>query len=365
MKEGLVTVVIATYNRPDVLKMAVFSVQEQTEKDWILYVIGDNCDERTSKVMDEFDDPRIRYINLKDRFGEQSGPNSVGIALAKSKYIAFLNHDDIWLKDHLELALSVLEKKRFNFYLAGTANSAYIEREKQDLIIHVDKLNGKNRKPLDFFKQQVLSYEPASSWVVDTEFVKAIGYWNYYNEIYRVPIEDYILRAWRLGAKFYFSDTISVWYVLTQYQKTNHKNSYDYESKEHGVIKNILSFNSSNDIRKLLLDKHREWLNMEPTRKESLINQTTFGLNRTKELNFRDKFYLARIELYSKILFSSLNAYLYKFCGFDSFSIDSFFKGKQKGLQINSAILRRTGVSPTKPDKEMVIKRVLKEVHGV
>lgn len=365
MVEPLITIVIATYNRPDVLRMAMFSVHEQTFKNWVLYVIGDNCDERTAEVVNEFDDERIKYINLKDRFGEQSGPNSVGIALAKSKYIAFLNHDDIWLKDHLDLALSVLEKTHFNFYLGGTANSAFIEKNKKSIEIHVDKLTGENRKPVDFFKQKVLSYEPASSWVVDTTFIKKTGYWKYFNEIYRVPIEDYILRAWRAGAEFYFSNTISVWYVLTQYQKSNAENSYDYDSDEHLVIKDIISSNTSNDVRSILLKKYQNWISMDPEKKSFLINQTSFGGIESKELNLRDKFYVFRSGTYKRFLFSSLSAYVFKVFGVDFIKYDAFFKGIEKGERMNSAILKRTGVRPSKPDKEKVIKRVLEEMNRI
>lgn len=365
MLEPLVSIVIATYNRPDVLRMAMFSVQEQSFKNWVLYVIGDNCDKRTDEVVNEFDDERIKYINLKDRFGEQSGPNSVGIALAKSKYIAFLNHDDIWLKDHLELALSVLDKTRFNFYLGGTANSAFIKKNKEGIEIHVDKLAGEDRKPVDFFKQKILSYEPASSWVVDTAFIKELGYWKYFNEIYRVPIEDYILRAWRAGAEFYFSNTISVWYVLTQYQKSNVENSYDYDSDEHLVIKDILSSNTSNEVRSLLLKKYQDWIRMDPKKKSILINQTSFGKEESKEFNLRDKFYLFRIGIYNKFLFSNMSAYVFKVFGLDFIKYDAFFKGIEKGERMNSVILKRTGVRPSKPNKEKVIKRVLEEMNHI
>ena len=85
-----VTVIIATYNRPHVLKYAIKTVQNQTFKDWVLYVIGDNCSQSTKDLMDTFDDERIVYYNNPYRFGEQAGGNSIGIGLAKTKYIAFL-----------------------------------------------------------------------------------------------------------------------------------------------------------------------------------------------------------------------------------------------------------------------------------
>lgn len=356
-----VTIVIATYNRPHVLKTAIFSVVRQTVQDWVLYVIGDNCNEQTEQVVDEFADDRIKYINLTDRFGEQSGPNSVGIALAQTKYLAFLNHDDIWLQDHLELGLSTLEKSRSNFYLGGIANSAFIEKNQDAVKIHVDHLSSDKRKPSDFFKQQILSYEPASSWIMETALAKRIGYWKYYNEIYRVPIEDYILRAWRAGAIFHFSNNISVWYILTHYQKQKNQHSYHYQSEEHVLVEKLLSTKDSNEIRDLLKESFLEWKAMESTKKEGLIGQTSFGKNRGNDLTFRDKFYLFRVNLLSKLIFNNFSALIYKVFGFDSYNFISKIKGQQKGAYMNAAILKRTGVLPEKPNKEKVIQRVLQE----
>ena len=112
-----VTIVIATYNRPDVLRIAIQSIILQTFSEWKILVIGDNCEEETEKAVNSFQDSRIRYINLPDRIGTQSGPNSVGIALAKTKYIAFMNHDDIWLQDHLEYGITTLEETKSDFFI--------------------------------------------------------------------------------------------------------------------------------------------------------------------------------------------------------------------------------------------------------
>ncbi|MFB3056307.1 MAG: glycosyltransferase family 2 protein, partial [Ignavibacteriaceae bacterium] len=76
-----VTIVISTYNRPDVLSVAIKSVILQTFSNWKILVIGDHCNQETEKAVTSFNDSRIHYINLPHRVGTQSGPNSVGIAL--------------------------------------------------------------------------------------------------------------------------------------------------------------------------------------------------------------------------------------------------------------------------------------------
>ncbi len=105
-----VSVVIATYNRTHTLRHAVQSVCNSSLTDWELIVVGDACTDDTAECVAAFNDPRIRFVNLPDRIGDQSGPNNRGLALARGKYVAFLNHDDIYFPDHLAACVAELER---------------------------------------------------------------------------------------------------------------------------------------------------------------------------------------------------------------------------------------------------------------
>lgn len=89
-----VTVVVATYDRPALLVRALASVRAQRLSDWEALVIGDRCGPATGEALAAMGEPRVRYANLPARCGEQSIPNSVGVALARGDAVAFLNHDD-------------------------------------------------------------------------------------------------------------------------------------------------------------------------------------------------------------------------------------------------------------------------------
>ena len=102
-----VSVIIAAYNRSNVLRYALRSALAQDFSDFEVLVIGDACTDDTEEVVASFADPRVSYLNLPLNFGEQSGPNNVGIARAQGRYIAFLNHDDFWFPDHLSAAVQL------------------------------------------------------------------------------------------------------------------------------------------------------------------------------------------------------------------------------------------------------------------
>src|SRR3984893_7629219 len=95
----IVSVVIATYNRSNVLRCAITSVLAQTFDNFELLVVGDCCTDDTEAVVLSSDDDRVRWHNLLENCGNQYGPNNYGLKHARGRYIAYLGHDDLWHPD--------------------------------------------------------------------------------------------------------------------------------------------------------------------------------------------------------------------------------------------------------------------------
>ncbi len=62
-----VSVIIPTYNRPDLVKKAIQSVLAQTYKDFEIIVVDDGVEKRAEEAVKSFADQRIRYIDKRDR----------------------------------------------------------------------------------------------------------------------------------------------------------------------------------------------------------------------------------------------------------------------------------------------------------
>jgi glycosyltransferase involved in cell wall biosynthesis len=105
-----VTVIIATYNRSEVLPFAIGSVLDQTFEDFELLVVGDGCTDDSAKVVESIGDPRLRWINLASNSGHQSTPNNEGLRQARGEIIAYLGHDDLWLPHHLRCLVAASEQ---------------------------------------------------------------------------------------------------------------------------------------------------------------------------------------------------------------------------------------------------------------
>lgn len=104
-----VTVIIATYNWSSVLRYAIASVLRQTYTDFELLVAGDACTDDSESVVSSFGDARVRWINLPENTGHQTGPNNEALRQARGELIAYLGHDDLWLPHHLESVVRTLD----------------------------------------------------------------------------------------------------------------------------------------------------------------------------------------------------------------------------------------------------------------
>lgn len=104
----LVSVIITTYNRKDLLKNTIDSILNQTYKNFELIVV-DNCsDYDFISQIKSFNDERIRlFQNTND--GIIAVNRNFGIKQSKGKYIAFCDDDDIWLPQKLEKQIKCLD----------------------------------------------------------------------------------------------------------------------------------------------------------------------------------------------------------------------------------------------------------------
>ncbi len=204
-----VSVIIATYNRSQPLRHAIRSVCNSTLSDWEVIVAGDACTDDTAQVVSSFDDPRIRFINLPSRCGDMSGPHNHVLPLARGRYVAFLNHDDLYLPDHLAKCVAELESGGADLVWVPCATAR-------------PKADPTGDWPFSFalvgvpstFEYSPLGLYVASSWVFRRDLVGRVGPWRSPDKIYVVPSQDWLFRAWRLGATLRFLPSVSV--ILVQ-----------------------------------------------------------------------------------------------------------------------------------------------------
>jgi glycosyltransferase involved in cell wall biosynthesis len=107
----LVSVVIPTFNRPHLVVRAVRSALMQTLPVIEVIVVMDGPDEATLKVLQTIRDPRLQARTLSQHGGAPDTRNA-GVAEARSRWIAFLDDDDEWLPQKLELQLKTAQQSQ-------------------------------------------------------------------------------------------------------------------------------------------------------------------------------------------------------------------------------------------------------------
>lgn len=101
------SVIIPTYNRPFLCARAVKSVVDQTETSWELQIVDDGSNDITRQLVDSFKDSRIHY-KWQENAGAGSARNH-GIRNANGKFICFLDSDDEFLPNHLEVLKGLIQ----------------------------------------------------------------------------------------------------------------------------------------------------------------------------------------------------------------------------------------------------------------
>jgi hypothetical protein len=245
-----VTFVVATYRRTEALRSTLRSVLAQTHGDWTAIVVGDRCGDETADALRALRDPRVRYYNLPERFGEQSGPNSAGLALAGGDFVAFLNHDDLLLGDHLAHLAERLADADFCFGLF--ANATRLEGS-----LPVFTSVGPRERDLGgMLLPNPWVFDPSSFWLIRLPYARRVGPWRRARDVWRTPLRDWLLRAWRLGGAFRFGTRVTGLRFLTRAAEAGPP-AYAVATPEHEFMAERIEREPADSIRASVLAQVR------------------------------------------------------------------------------------------------------------
>ena len=129
----IVSIVIPTYNHANFINRSLKSVINQTFKNWEAIVIDNHSTDETEKILRGYTDPRIRYLKINND-GIIAKSRNLGIEAAKGLWIAFLDSDDWWTEDKLEVCFNnINEKVDFIYHdleLINTKSKFFFNRKK-------------------------------------------------------------------------------------------------------------------------------------------------------------------------------------------------------------------------------------------
>ena len=222
----IVSVVIPTRNRPQLVKRAVNSVRAQTLQELEIIVVIDGEDRATLKTLAAIAEPRLQIVRLPESKGG-GGARNVGVARARGEWIAFLDDDDQWFPTKLEQQLAVATTSSHSYPII----SCYV-------IAKTPKGEFTYPLRLPTAGEHLSEYLLArSGWYFGEGLIQTSTIFTAKKLLQQVPFSedlpkhqdwDWILRAYLLpGVGITFvTETLATWYVWEQRQSTSSKSNW-------------------------------------------------------------------------------------------------------------------------------------------
>jgi glycosyltransferase involved in cell wall biosynthesis len=196
MNNPLFSVIIPTYNRALNLKIALNSLLEQTFRNFEVIVCDDGSTDNTRNIVEFYAKTlNITYL-WEENWGGPARPRNSGIKVAKSEWICFLDSDDWWYPNKLELCAKLINDFDFIHHNFDTYRNLT-----NDIIGTLGSGSSKNYyKDLLYYGNFIIN----SSVVVKKTLIEKAG--GFLEDKDVISIEDYILwlNVSRLTSKFVF-----------------------------------------------------------------------------------------------------------------------------------------------------------------
>lgn len=133
MIDGLVSIIMPSWNTGRFIAESIESVLAQTYKNWELLIVDDCSTDNTDEVVARFKDIRIKYFKNEQNSGAALTRNRA-MCEAQGEWIAFLDSDDLWAPDKLEKQLKFMND---NGYVFSYHDFVKIDEESNPLNVYV------------------------------------------------------------------------------------------------------------------------------------------------------------------------------------------------------------------------------------
>lgn len=132
--ENLVSIIIATFNRANLIAETLESVLEQTYEDWECIIVDDGSTDKTYEIVSKFTekDKRIKFFNRPlDIPKGPNGSRNFGIKMSNGNFILSLDSDDWLLPQHLEEKIRVFKS---NYFIEGVLSKTIMVNDNKEVI---------------------------------------------------------------------------------------------------------------------------------------------------------------------------------------------------------------------------------------
>lgn len=299
-KDLFVSIIMPAYNVEKYIAASIESVMNQTFKNWELIIIDDGSTDGTADIVKSYieKDDRIKYLYQEN--ARQARARNNGISHAKGSLLAFLDSDDMWLPQKLEISLASFDLELYDLIFTNSYST-------DEGIIDVlsTSFEVMNVKAREYYGKEALqsfiefNRVPILTVLVKKSALEEVGLFDEYC----VPAEDYDLwvRLLKNGSKFKSIDL-----PLSIYRVQESSSTASDRFATASVVKSIAKNFTSQELKELQVEQYlRKWL----------LRWIDFSLNKTSISIF--KRYVFQFNFSNKLIISLF--LFHKFMWFNRF----------------------------------------------
>ena len=178
----LISIIIPSYNRENLLSETLDSVLGQTYTNWECIIIDDRSTDGTNAILKEYSNRDNRFITVSKPTELKQGASiskNLGIQIARGKYIQFLDSDDILAANKLEKQIDTLKNEDEKVIsVCITSNFKEIE---DDVILEIDRKDYRDfNDPKEYFDliSEIGGYYAPESFLISVDLINFSGHWN-------------------------------------------------------------------------------------------------------------------------------------------------------------------------------------------
>ncbi len=220
----LVSVIINVHNGEKYLSEAIKSALSQTYQEYEIIIWDNNSTDGTKKVVDSFTNKKIKYFRSK-RFNSLGIARNKAILESKGDLIAFLDSDDLWMPDKLDLQVPIFNNPKIGIVIS---DSVFFKKDKdlRQLFKTYKPPTGKVFSEL--ISNYFISLETA---VIRKQALNSLDYWfdDRFNVIEEYDLFIRLCYLWELG---YVDKVLGKWRVHNESWTWKKSDSFLIERKQ-------------------------------------------------------------------------------------------------------------------------------------
>lgn len=283
------SVVIPLYNKAHFIESSVESVLQQGFENFELIIVDDGSTDHSVEKINHFKDKRIVLVQQQNK-GAAAARN-YGVELAKSNWIAFLDADDIWKKNHLsELQKAV---QQFPDEVVFTTRLSIVQENKKEISAIYNFPIDEKIKLLPYFDNSIKSdLLNTSGILIQKAFFKKLGGFN--EAIYSGQDTDLFIRI-GLHRKVVFNPKST--FVYQEYSENNISktprfkerlafiNAYQNEAEKNSALQKYLDLNRFSIYLRSKMHGDATWkIVAQKIKKQNLSKKQLFLMKLPKSL---------------------------------------------------------------------------------